>query len=123
MGGPRPPIPGAASEPLSSTPAFLLSSSGFHMTAPRRLNMPLQEVPKPQEESALRTRPKILPATDLVDSIIQQGIARRASDIHLEPSEHGMNVRFRVDGLLQTAEFVPAEARAAVISRIKILGN
>src|ERR1043166_5244981 len=93
------------------------------MTAPRRLNTPLQEVPKPEEEPVLRTRPKILPATDLVDSIIQQGVARRASDIHLEPTEHGMNVRFRVDGLLQTADVVPTEARAAVISRIKILGS
>src|SRR5258705_7311625 len=93
------------------------------MTAPRRLSIPLQEVPKPEEEPVLRTRPKILPATDLVDSIIQQGVARRASDIHLEPTEHGLNVRFRVDGLLQTAEFVPAEARAAVVSRVKILGN
>src|SRR5436309_3032 len=61
------------------------------MTAPRRLNTPLQEVPKPEEEPVLRTRPKILPAPDLVDSIIQQGVARRASDIHLEPIEHGMN--------------------------------
>ena len=93
------------------------------MTAPRRLNAPLQEVPKPEDEPVLRARPKILPAPDLVDSIIQQGVARRASDIHLEPTEQGMSVRFRVDGLLQTADFVPAEARAAVISRIKILGN
>jgi len=93
------------------------------MTAPRRLNTPLQEVPKTEEEPVFRTRPKVLPATDLVDSIIQQGVARRASDIHLEPTENGMNVRFRVDGLLQTADFVPPEARAAVISRIKILGS
>ena len=85
--------------------------------------MPLHEVPKPTEESVLRVRGKTLSAPDLVDSIIQQGVARRASDIHLEPTELGLNVRFRVDGLLQTAEFVPLEARAAVISRVKILGS
>ncbi len=94
------------------------------MTPPRRLNPALHEVPRPEDdEPVLRTRPKTLAAPDLVDSIIQQGIARRASDIHLEPTEQGMTVRFRVDGLLQTAEVVPVEARAAVISRIKILGN
>jgi len=85
--------------------------------------MPLHEVPKPVDDPVLRTRGKILSAPDLVDSIIQQGVARRASDIHLEPTELGLTVRFRVDGLLQTAEFVPLEARAAVISRVKILGS
>jgi general secretion pathway protein E len=96
------------------------------MTSPRHLNPALREVPRPAEEDAapvLRTRGKTLPAPDLVDSIVQQAIARRASDIHLEPTEQGMTVRFRVDGLLQTADFVPLEARAAVTSRIKILGS
>jgi type II secretory ATPase GspE/PulE/Tfp pilus assembly ATPase PilB-like protein len=94
------------------------------MATPRRLNPALHEVPRPEEDAPpLRTRAKTLPAPDFVDSVIQQAIARRASDIHLEPTEQGMTVRFRVDGLLQTADFVPLEARAAVTSRIKILGS
>src|SRR5712691_2300273 len=93
------------------------------MTPPRRLNPALHEVPRPEDEPVLRTRAKTLSAPDLVDSIIQQAVARRASDIHLESTEQGMTVRFRVDGLLQTAGLVPTEARAAVISRIKILGS
>src|SRR5712664_890464 len=93
------------------------------MTPPRRLSPALHEVPRPEDEPVLRTRAKTLSAPDLVDSIIQQAVARRASDIHLESTEQGMTVRLRVDGLLQTAELVPTEARAAVISRIKILGS
>lgn len=60
---------------------------------------------------------------DLVDSIIQQGLARRASDIHLESGEKGLLVRFRVDGMLQDVCELPAESRAAVIARIKIMGG
>jgi type II secretory ATPase GspE/PulE/Tfp pilus assembly ATPase PilB-like protein len=72
--------------------------------------------------SNLRPKTKAT-APDLVADTIQQGIARRASDIHWEPNEAGMIVRFRVDGLLQQAMEIPLEARAAVTSRIKILGN
>jgi type II secretory ATPase GspE/PulE/Tfp pilus assembly ATPase PilB-like protein len=93
------------------------------MTTPRRLNPAVRELGPEEEPPVLRTRPKALHAPDVVDQIIQQGIARRASDIHLEPTEAGMTVRFRVDGLLQTAEFVPADFKASVIARIKILGN
>ena len=60
---------------------------------------------------------------DLVDSVIQQGLARRASDIHLASGENGLTVRFRVDGMLQHGCEVPPEFRAAVIARIKIMAG
>jgi type IV pilus assembly protein PilB len=93
------------------------------MSAPRRLP---HDDPSgaflPPGPSAFRSRAKTT-APDLVANVIQQAIARRASDIHFEPTEAGMLVRFRVDGLLQYAGDIPVEARAAVTSRIKILGN
>ncbi len=54
---------------------------------------------------------------------MQQGLARRASDIHLESGEKGLLVRFRVDGMLEDVCEVPAELRAAMISRIKIMSG
>ncbi|OLC75954.1 MAG: hypothetical protein AUH72_19720 [Acidobacteria bacterium 13_1_40CM_4_65_8] len=93
------------------------------MSGPRRL--PQDDPPGPfsaPAPNAFRSRGKTT-APDLVANVIQQAIARRASDIHFEPTETGMLVRFRVDGLLQHAGDIPAEARAAVTSRIKILGN
>jgi len=60
---------------------------------------------------------------DIVDALLEQALARRASDIHLEPGADGMIVRFRVDGLLQQAAIIPAVDRAAVVSRIKIMAN
>ncbi len=60
---------------------------------------------------------------EIVDSILDQALARRASDIHLEPGAEGMMVRFRVDGLLQQTAVIPVSDRAAVVSRIKIMAN
>lgn len=63
------------------------------------------------------------PIVRLVDSIITGGIDARCSDIHLEPQEPDMRVRYRVDGILINALDVPASAQREVISHIKILAN
>lgn len=61
----------------------------------------------------------------LVNEILKEAIDQRASDIHFEPYEHDLMVRYRVDGVLRNAN-VPAEIRRfqnAVVSRIKILSQ
>jgi len=63
------------------------------------------------------------PIVRLVDSIIIGGIDARASDIHIEPQEPDMRVRYRVDGILLEALQVPASAQLEVISHIKILAD
>jgi len=63
------------------------------------------------------------PVVRLVDSIITGGIDARSSDIHLEPQEPDMRVRYRIDGILVNALDVPASAQREVISHIKILAN
>ena len=77
----------------------------------------------PTEPRALSKKIEILPVPDIVDSIIQQALARRASDVHFESNENGLTVRFRVDGMLQNACELPLDLRAAMISRIKIMGG
>jgi len=62
-------------------------------------------------------------ATDLVDNLIDRAVARRASDIHFQPSTEGLLVRFRIDGLLQHAATIPVSERAAVLSRVKIMAS
>ncbi len=63
------------------------------------------------------------PVTKLVASIIQGGIDTRASDIHIEPQEADLRVRYRVDGLLRRAIDIPASAQREVISQLKILAD
>ncbi|MBL7107412.1 MAG: type II/IV secretion system protein, partial [Phycisphaerae bacterium] len=63
------------------------------------------------------------PITKLVSSIINGAIEADASDIHIEPSESEMRVRYRVDGLLREAIEIPSSVQHEVISHIKILGD
>ncbi|MHC1763548.1 MAG: GspE/PulE family protein [Verrucomicrobiia bacterium] len=61
----------------------------------------------------------------LVNEIILEAVNERASDIHIEPYEHNLSIRYRIDGVLQEASIPPQMHRfqAAIISRIKILAN
>jgi type IV pilus assembly protein PilB len=63
------------------------------------------------------------PVVKLVNSIIASAIASDASDIHIEPQENCVRVRYRVDGILSDTMTVPANYRSAVASRIKIMAR
>ena len=63
------------------------------------------------------------PIIRLVNLIINRAIELRASDIHIEPFENRLKVRYRIDGVLQESEAPPARSTAAVISRIKIMAK
>jgi len=60
---------------------------------------------------------------ELVDSIINQSQRYQCSDIHIEPREHDIRVRFRIDGKLQDFQALPKEIHTALISRLKIMSN
>lgn len=66
---------------------------------------------------------KTAPAVRVVDSIIKAAIKNRASDIHIEPFDDYMKVRFRIDGELVENMRTTIDVSAAVITRIKIMGN
>lgn len=63
------------------------------------------------------------PIIRLVDLIINRGIDLRASDIHIEPFENQLKLRYRIDGVLQEMEAPPSKSAAAIISRIKIMAK
>ncbi len=63
------------------------------------------------------------PIVRLVDLLIEQAVSKKASDIHIEPMESSLRIRFRIDGLLHTITSLPLEAHSPIITRIKILGN
>ena len=62
-------------------------------------------------------------ATILVDKLVEEAHKRGTTDIHIEPKEHELAVRFRLDGVLCKAATLPASLAASVVSRIKILGG
>jgi general secretion pathway protein E len=63
------------------------------------------------------------PVIRLINSLISQAMKERASDIHIEPFENHVLVRFRVDGVLHTVVQPPKGAQAAMTSRIKVMGG
>ncbi|MEX2108376.1 MAG: ATPase, T2SS/T4P/T4SS family [Solirubrobacterales bacterium] len=63
------------------------------------------------------------PVVKLVYSILGQAVAEGASDVHFEPGEDEMRVRFRVDGVLREAAHVPKRMVNAVVSRVKIMSD
>lgn len=63
------------------------------------------------------------PVIRLVNQIIASAIDRRASDIHIEPTEGGLALRYRVDGVLEEAAAPPASLAAAITSRVKLLAG
>jgi len=60
---------------------------------------------------------------ELVDSIITQSQKYGCSDIHIEPRENDIRVRFRIDGRLQDFQVLPSDIHTALISRLKIMAN
>ncbi len=61
--------------------------------------------------------------TELVDNIIKTAIERRASDIHIEPQEEELRVRYRIDGELFTAATIDKEKQQQIIGRLKSISN
>lgn len=61
--------------------------------------------------------------TNLVDSIIKTGIEKRASDIHIEPMQNIVRVRYRIDGELYTAAKIDKEKQQQIIGRLKAISN
>jgi type II secretory ATPase GspE/PulE/Tfp pilus assembly ATPase PilB-like protein len=63
------------------------------------------------------------PIVRMVDAILAQAVAERASDIHLEPATNRLRLRFRVDGVLRDASDAPLNVHRAAINRLKIMAG
>ena len=61
------------------------------------------------------------PVVQLVDELINLGLQRRATDVHIEPEDQAVRVRLRIDGLLQQGPMLPKRIQESLISRIKVI--
>lgn len=75
------------------------------------------------EEDRLRELAGEAPTVNLLNSLISRALRARASDMHLEPLGNRYRVRFRIDGVLQEADWIPPRMRLPVASRLKILSG
>lgn len=76
-----------------------------------------------QLRKALGKDPEDVPAVNLVANILESGVATRATDVHLDPLETRLQVRFRVDGLLHDVLALPKSVQQTVIARLKVLSD
>jgi type II secretory ATPase GspE/PulE/Tfp pilus assembly ATPase PilB-like protein/CheY-like chemotaxis protein len=83
----------------------------------------LTEAAPPEELNISEADASQKPVVRLVDMIISEGILSRASDIHVEPEEGGVAVRYRIDGVLRQVMKIPRQAGLPLISRIKIMSS
>ena len=81
------------------------------------------DIVKDEEEQEALSDDEGAQVVNIVNLIIHEAIEKDASDIHLEPTENGFRVRYRVDGSLQTIQELPANIRPQIISRLKIQGG
>src|SRR4051794_18880636 len=75
------------------------------------------------EVSDMEVSAEDAPVIKLVYSILGQAVGEGASDVHFEPGEGEMRVRFRIDGVLREAAHVPKRMVSAVVSRVKIMSD
>ena len=84
------------------------------------LEKQLEQLEKFELTSELYKQP---PIVRLVTRILFDGLRSRASDIHLQPMERSLRVRYRIDGILYDIQDIPKRLQEAVISRIKVMGG
>lgn len=85
-------------------------------------NIPAQENKESTEEE-LKEMAKDLPVIKIVDSLVSHAILQNASDIHIEPGENELAVRYRIDGILHDAMILDKNAAPGITARIKVLAN
>ncbi len=81
------------------------------------------EEPKDGEDGNLEKMASDLPVVRIVDTLLKHAILQSASDIHIEPSDKEVLVRYRIDGVLHDAMTLPKDAAQGIVARIKVLSN
>jgi len=84
---------------------------------------PIKEEEMVEEKEELRKIAEELPVIRIVDTLIKHAILQRASDIHIEPTEKEVIVRYRIDGILHDAMILPKMTSSGIVARIKVLSN
>lgn len=76
-----------------------------------------------QDEESAEALASGLPIIRIVDTLLKHAILQSASDIHIEPDEKEVHVRYRIDGVLHETMTLPKDTAAGIVARIKVLAN
>jgi type IV pilus assembly protein PilB len=81
------------------------------------------ETGEPATEADLKKMAEDLPVVRIVDTLLRHAIIQGASDIHIEPMEESVLIRYRIDGILHDAMTLPKNAAPTIVARLKVLSN
>ena len=84
---------------------------------------PIREEEIFEEKAELMKAAEELPVIRIVDTLLKHAVLQKASDIHIEPMEKEVLVRYRIDGILRDAMILPRLAASGIVARIKVLSN
>jgi type IV pilus assembly protein PilB len=84
---------------------------------------PIKEEEVLEEKAELRKMAEGLPIIRIVETLIKHAILQRASDIHIEPMEKEVVVRYRIDGVLRDAMTLPKISAPGIVARVKVLSS
>jgi len=110
---------------LTSPGSFLEAAKQYHQSLKAEFAK-LTGVEEKKEEGSegnLQQLAEDLPVVRIVDTLLEYAIFERASDIHIEPTETQVLVRYRVDGILKDVMTLPKNVQPGLVARIKILSN
>jgi type IV pilus assembly protein PilB len=112
---------------LVSTPACITSaidrSHRVDADVEETTSLALDSTEEDEDLTHLREVTEDAPIVRLVNLLIRQAVQDRASDIHIEPAERDVRVRYRVDGVLHEVMRTPKRVQAGLISRLKIMAD
>ena len=111
---------------ITTPSAFNDAFKSYHLG----LTVEFGNIQKEQEEAQqqpdgkdLKELAQDLPVIRIVDTLLEYAIFEGASDIHVEPEEKEVNIRYRIDGILKNVMTLPKSVHAGIVARIKILSN
>lgn len=113
-------------EPLAATAKEVREAIDFNYKAYGEIERQISRIDIPDEatdEGLAISATTDTPLTQALSLIVEEAVKARASDIHIEPEDDRLRIRYRIDGILQDMMSLPLNVRRSLISRIKILSD
>lgn len=95
----------------------------YHADLSQEMNIVQLKDGKNEPGSDLKKAAEELPIVNIINSVLEHAVYEGASDIHIEPTEKEVEVRYRIDGLLRSVMTLPKAVQNGITARIKILAN
>ncbi len=94
-----------------------------HLFSPSSKPLAAQAEGESAKDDNLKKMAEEIPVIRVVDTLLEYAVLEKASDIHIEPQENAVTVRYRIDGVLHDVMTLPKVIQAAIVARIKVISN